>query len=246
MDDPMVIFTTPDWVDRIKSFRSHAANRTVIITTQLEDLPIATDFNSSVWEHQFSIDPIGRYRKSYKLYWIWLSKSYFLTEAIRLNPFDSTHFVWADIGCYRSAALLTTFANTTMIQHLERIPQDSMLFVSHSPPDPSDEYYYTFSGSSHFFTSGSMMAGTKETILRYHSLFWQTIQAFMDRDKFVGEDQFILQSTCLQHHICQYVLCNEVRPHDTCYFALRTVLLFGGDHYKYWLPPNRTTPIPVK
>mmetsp|Transcript_18990 Transcript_18990/g.31494 ORF Transcript_18990/g.31494 Transcript_18990/m.31494 type:complete len:491 (+) Transcript_18990:148-1620(+) len=240
IDDPMVVFTTPEWVDRVKGFRTHAANRTVIITTQLEDLPIATDFNASLWKHQFQIDPIGKYRKTFKLYWIWLSKTYFLTEAIRLNPFESTHFVWTDIGCFRSKNLLSVFANTTMIQHVERIPNDSMLFMAHTLPDAPDDPWFSNSGSTQFFTSGSMMAGTKETILRYHKLFMRTIQEYLDRDRFVGEDQIILQSTCLQHHICEYVNRHEVRPPDTPYFGLRTVLLFGGDHYKYWKPPNRT------
>ena len=48
IDDPVVVFTTSDWVDRIRSFRSHATNQTTIIQVRLDDLPIATKYNTSV------------------------------------------------------------------------------------------------------------------------------------------------------------------------------------------------------
>lgn len=241
IDDPVIIFTTSDWVDRMKTLRSHATNRTTIIETTLDELQVATNYNESVWKNQFTLDPIGRYRKSYRLYWIWLSKTHFLNEAIQLNPYDSTHFMWMDIGCFRSQDLIEKFANKTVMRHLERIPNASMLMMAHITPVASEDPWFSDKTgcSKYFYTSGSSFAGTKETTLLFHKQFLKTMQGYLDRGLFIGEDQIILQSTCMQNHgLCQFVQFKEVQPRDVSYFALRTVLRFGGDHYNYWKPPR--------
>jgi hypothetical protein len=240
VSDPMIIFTTSDWKDKIMSFRSHAEASTRIIPIQLDKLPISRIYNHSVWQHQFTLDPIAFYRKSYHLYWIWLSKTYFVHEAIRLNPFETTHFMWMDIGCFRFSTLNEHFANKILMRHLERIPRESMLMMAHKKIDPpTDPWFSDNSGSSdHFYTSGTSFAGNKNMFEIFHKRFLVTLQGYLDRGLFVGEDQIILQSTCLQNDgLCQYVNPDEVRPSDTSYFALRTVLRFGGDHYHYWKPP---------
>ena len=237
IDDPLVVFTTSDWVGRIMSFRSHATSRTTIIEVRLDDVPIATKYNKSVWDQQFKLDPIGKYRKGYRLYWIWLSKTHFLNEAIRLNPYGSSHFMWMDIGCFRGGNI---FANQTVMRHLEAIPNESVLFVAHREPSAQTDPWFTdMKGTSPlFFTSGSMFAGTKETIELFHKRFLETVQGYMVRGLFVGEDQTILQSTCVQNYgLCQYVKSKEVKG-EVSYFALRSVLRFGGDQYHYWIPPK--------
>jgi Bacterial protein of unknown function (HtrL_YibB) len=240
ISDPIVIFTTSDWEEKIMHFRNHAKTLTKIIPVKLDELPISTLYNRSVWQHQFTLDPIAAFRKSYRLYWIWLSKTYFVHEAMRLNPFESTHFMWMDIGCFRFSTLNEYFANRTLMSHLDRIPNESMLMMAHKKIDPpTDPWFRDNSGSSeHFYTSGTSFAGNKNMFETFHKRFLVTLQGYLDRGLFVGEDQVILQSTCLQNNgLCQYVNPDEVRPSDTSYFALRTVLRFGGDHYQYWKPP---------
>jgi Bacterial protein of unknown function (HtrL_YibB) len=240
ISDPMIIFTTSDWVEKIMRFRNHAKTLTRIIPVKLDELPISINYNSSIWQHQFTLDPIAAFRKSYRLYWIWLSKTHFVNEAIRLNPFESTHFMWMDIGCFRLSSLNEYFANRTLMSHLDRIPNESMLMMAHKKMDPpTDPWFSDNSGSSeHFYTSGTSFAGNKNMFETFHKKFLVTLQGYLDRGLFVGEDQVLLQSTCLQNNnLCQYVNPDEVRPSDTSYFALRTVLRFGGDHYHYWKPP---------
>jgi hypothetical protein len=118
---------------------------------------MATIYNESVWKRQFELDPIAKYRKSYRLYWVWLSKTHFVKEAIQLNPYKSTHFMWIDIGCFRFSSLTEIFGNKTVMTHLERIPNDSVLLMAHAQPNPPDDPWFTdTTGSSkHFYTSGS-------------------------------------------------------------------------------------------
>jgi hypothetical protein len=111
LQDAMVIFTQPDLVDQIKDLRKHAVNRTIIIPLALEDLPYAKVFPASFWQDQLERDPEKGIHRSYQLFWIWLSKSWCVTQAIRLNVYNSDLFVWSDIGCFRD----TNYNSKTMI-----------------------------------------------------------------------------------------------------------------------------------
>jgi hypothetical protein len=105
--DAMVVFTDPTFVDTVRSLRQHALNATVVISMSLEDLPIAQLCTAQYsppalfWQHQLDIDPERHLHKSYQLFWIWLSKTWFMNEATRHNFFQSDFFMYSDIGCYR-------------------------------------------------------------------------------------------------------------------------------------------------
>mmetsp|Transcript_29005 Transcript_29005/g.78502 ORF Transcript_29005/g.78502 Transcript_29005/m.78502 type:complete len:251 (-) Transcript_29005:714-1466(-) len=57
LQDAMIIFTEPDFVDQIKSFRKHAVDRTVIIPMTVDDLPIGKLFSEQFWQDQLDRDP---------------------------------------------------------------------------------------------------------------------------------------------------------------------------------------------
>lgn len=231
----MVIFTSPDRVDQIRNFRSHAVNQTLIVSMELADVPLAKQYDQAFWEHQFDIDVEKRIHRSYQLFWIWLSKSWFVTEAIRKNPFESDVFVWSDIGCFRQKR----YNGKEMVQHREYIPRDAILQLAHhkpiAPPNKSVWWNDKFGEKKHFYHSGSQMAGFKDSWMTFHGYFMETIQGFADRDMFVGEDQAVLQSTCLQHpDVCEYIPHDQVK--DNFYFGLRYVLHHEGT-YERWRPP---------
>jgi hypothetical protein len=80
------------------------------------------------------------------------------------------------------------------------------------------------------------MIAFQDTWLTFHKYFMETVNGFIQRDLFVGEDQAVLQSTCLQHpDICEYISFDQVP--DNHYFGLRTVVSKGGT-YKTWKPPS--------
>ena len=90
LQDPMVIFTAAEMRSTIESMRSHAMDRTHIVIVELQDLPVAKKYDSldaGYWKHQLEIDEEKRIHRSFELFWIWLSKSHFVNEAIKLNPF---------------------------------------------------------------------------------------------------------------------------------------------------------------
>ena len=238
LQDPMVIFSSPDMVETIVELRSHALNRTLVIPMELVHLPLVRQYPLEIWEAEYDKDPEKRRHAGYEVFWIWLSKTWFLDEAVRRNPFSSAYFMWSDIGCFRSQD--ERWKGQTMMQHTDVIPPGRMLFMAHHNPNPPPTSWWTnkLREPQHFYHSGTMMAGSKETIQKFHQVFLQTIQGFLDRKLFIGDDQTVLQCTCLQHpDLCAYAVHNEVP--DNYYFGLRTVLQKGGK-YDFWIPPSPT------
>lgn len=238
LQDPMVIFTQPNFVDAISEFRSHATNRTVIVGLDLEHLPIVSLGPHSFWRNQLDQDPEHEIHRSYELFWIWLSKTWFVTQAIQMNFFDSDIYVWSDIGCFRNL----DYNYKTLILHPEAVPQHQILQMATRKIIPPNNPLFNNKTHqpAHFYHSGSQFAGYNHTILTFYQYFLDTIDKFLDSSMSIADDQTVLQSTCLLHpSICAYVQRKHV--HDNAYFGLRHILHHGGNISKYWTMKSLST-----
>jgi hypothetical protein len=238
MQDAMVIFCDESYVGHMQHLRSHATNKTVIISMPLHHTPMAQDYSRHFWERQFHLDKEQERHHSYRLFWIWLSKTWFVVEAMERNYFHSEIFLWSDIGCFR----LPKFRHKTLIQHVDLVPRHSILQMAHHDPKPPPKPIWNdklYKGGKHFYHSGSQAIGYKDTWREFHQAFLATVEEFNKKHLFLGEDQMVLQSTCLLNpNLCAYVPYKQVLP-DNHYFGLRRVLYTGGN-YTYWRPPGAT------
>jgi hypothetical protein len=257
LQDCMVIFCEPDLVDTMLRHRGDRIP-TAVVSLRLEDLPIASyyrsssDFNTPLkfWEHQFDIDPEKRRHRSYELFWVWLSKSWFVSTAAVLQHelFDTAHriefWMWADIGSFRNEK----YKDQRLIQHSDSIlrPDDTLtvVWMAHHAPDPPKDPFWNKklnkSEKHHFYHSGShAAASTVQAWINFHTLFVDTLDRYAAKGLFVGEDQCVLQTTCLLHpEACAYVPFDQVS--DNHYFGLRHVLFNGpveGKSFQLWRPP---------
>jgi hypothetical protein len=224
LQDAIVVFTHADLVPQIKELRSHALNRTVIIPLELDDLPIGTLYSKEFWQNQLDKDPEKNIHRSYELLWIWLSKTWCTTQAIRLNIFQSDLYVWSDIGCFRDKK----YNSKTMIIHRENVPPHEVIQMAHHKTNPPEEELWAdkYHHKEHYYHSGSQFAAYKDTMKQFHEYFLETIDRFLERNMFIGEDQHVLQSVCLQHpEICAYAPFDQVK--DNHYFGLRWVGKYG-------------------
>jgi Bacterial protein of unknown function (HtrL_YibB) len=109
LQDCMVVLTSTNMVETIKTLRQHALDGTVIIEMQVDDLPIAQlhaeQMNPAFWPNQLEIDREKKRHKSYQLFWIWLSKTWCVVQAIQKDYFYSTFFMWQDIGAFRDQSV---------------------------------------------------------------------------------------------------------------------------------------------
>jgi len=237
LQDAMVIFTTADLVEMMQGFRAHARNRTVVVAMDLNDVEIVEKFadKSDFWPQQLEKDPEKRIHRSFELFWIWLSKSYFVTTAINFNFFDSDLYMWSDIGCFRRK----NYNFKEMILQRDKVPTDRILQMAHHKPNPPPYIWWNdkYTQRALFYHSGSQMVGYQDTWLAFHTEFLKTIDGFVQRSMFIGEDQTVLQSTCSRvPSLCAYVSFDQVG--DNHYFGLRYVTHTPNKTYKYWYPPT--------
>lgn len=238
VQDCMVIFTSSDMLDTIREFRAASLTKTVFIVMSVEDVPIA-QIGKGFWENQLKIDPEKKIHRSYQLFWIWLSKSWFVVQAIQEDFFGTRTnpkglFMWQDIGSYRN----TNYNGQTILVHTDVVPAKTILWMAHHrtnpPPDPI--WNAKFKQRTYYFHSGSQGAGDSEAWLEFHEKFAETIRQFLARQMFIGEDQCVLQSTCQQYpNLCAYIQATQVS--DNHYFGLRYALVHGGN-YDLWRMPT--------
>lgn len=232
IQDCMVIYAPQSLAANITALRQHALRKTVLIHMDITDLPIAnlralsSSTSSSFWSHQLDLDFERRRHKSFQLFWIWLSKSWCVIQAMAQDFFHSNIFLWQDIGSFRRRSWWT---GKRIVQHAEIIPRGTLLWMAHHPPNPPptgplwndkrNEFQY-------YFHSGSQAAGSKEAWFQFHDRFAETVDLFLQHDMFIGEDQCVLQATCQRvPSLCAYVRHDEVA--DNKYWGLRYALYHG-------------------
>ncbi len=99
--DPMIIFTSEDLAPNLKRQRAHSKDITKIVIQPLSQSLMGTNFTREFWNGEFKKDPEAFRHKSVELYWIWNEKPNWLKQAVDMNPFHSSFFVWVDIGYLR-------------------------------------------------------------------------------------------------------------------------------------------------
>jgi len=142
-----------------------------------------------------------------------------------------------DIGSFREPQ----YNSKTLVRYPDAVPQDSMLFMAHHKPRPHRipkdlVWFDKTKHSEHFIHSGSLIAGRAATWRRFLAAFTATVDGYIQRGMFIGEDQTVLQSTCFQNpNLCTYINSKEVRQKDNAYFGIRYVVHHGRP-YETWRP----------
>jgi hypothetical protein len=234
IQEPVVAFVPLEYVDRIKGFRQHAGNRTLIIPMDISDLPLANVFPTSFWENQLEIDREKDIHKDYRVFLVWLSKTWWVQEAVRLNPFLSDIFMWIDIGSMRFNTD-DRYEYEYLVRYPELVPRHSLLQMAHMPLAVHRDLWLPFKRKKFFFHSGAQAVAYHDTWIDYHRELQRTLIMFAKRGNFIGEDQILMQHTCIRTSLCVYARTEETDEDN--YFGLKYILHFGGSH-QYDLTPT--------
>lgn len=239
LEDFMVIFTSADLVDELKQRRAHALDRTTFHVMDLHETPFATQYSKEFWQSQLEMDPEKDIHRSYEVFWIWLSKTWFVQEAIRTNPYGHQIFAWVDIGAFRT----TEFVGKVFLRHTNLIHYDAMLLTSWKNNVDQiaklalEQSNGWITSHDHVYQIGGFQVGYAHTFQKFHAAFLETFDAFVKRGYFVGEDQYILQTTCnLHYNLCTYITPDQT-PQVENWWVMKQVMINGGT-YKYWVPPK--------
>jgi hypothetical protein len=225
--------------------------------------PASNATSDLFWHFQSAVNVEYKRHKGAPLFWIWLSKTWMVNQAISLvkpeagaAPLfpNAKFFFYSDMGCFRNKR----YNGVTLLRHPEAVPPNRLLWMAHHEPNRPklapwqhaaardedekkiDEVLWNakLDERPSFFHSGSQGAGTAQAWQRFHSRFIQVLDRnIKGGGLFIGEDQVLLQQTCLAFtELCAYVRASQVN--DNFYFGLRSVIYSGwGNHSTFWYPP---------
>ena len=200
IDNPMVIFCDESSVlliERLRELAGHA-EKTRIIVTRFEDFYCYRYID--VFKKHMDIDHELAIH-SIELYLIWNEKSNFLRRAIEANPFSSEKFVWCDIGCFR-------LPNTEFVKwpNPDRVTDNKITLMVVEPftEDEMRTDLPLFQYKNRI--SASIFAGDKDTLIRWHQIYYGMLEHYIQIGRFIGKDQSIMNNVYLANRdMCELV-----------------------------------------
>jgi hypothetical protein len=167
-----------------------------------------------------------------------------------MDPFGHQVYIWLDIAGLREA----TYDGELFARHPEIIPRHQMLMQAWRSTAFTDgwarkvatkyngyalPYVEGAKTYTRLYQAGNMFAGRKNTWKTFHLRYMEIVDKYVNKGWFVGEDQFMLQTTCSVYNLCQYVTA-DMLP-DSPVWRLLEVLFVAGKEgrniTKYYIPP---------
>ena len=157
----------------------------------------------SEWSHQESKDPEQGIGHNRDLYTVWGEKTNFLKIAADNNVFNSSYFLWLDIGAVREKK----YNNMRLVR---RVPADSgVLLLSverFTEEEKKLENGKSFADFSRAVRLGGGTIGCDQRSLEaWHKAYYRTMTSYLHRDLFAGKDQNMMATTCLETDLCLLV-----------------------------------------
>lgn len=176
------------------------------LTSFMDSLHTSDD---TFWTAQLHQDTEREAHKSYKLYWVWMSKIFFVDHAANWNPFASDFFAWLDIGILRNQHQQRDLTNYIPSASFDR---GAVLYGQVEPFQAEDLSLSPDGLCHHKFERQVRLAGGlflihKSMTGQWKDAFIQTWRQYALVDKyFAGKDQDILAVLCIQRtDLCQLV-----------------------------------------
>jgi len=206
IQDCLVIFTDPEEETTIQSMRS-AAYPTIIIPRTIDTFLVSTIVSSDEWEVHEALDPERGNGHNRLLYSVWVEKTNMMKIVADINPFSSSYFVWLDIGAMRQAG----YNNQVLVK---RIPQEKGVLLLSVEQFTEEEKELTDGKSLVDFTHKNRIGGgticcDRDSLERWHAAFYSTVRSYVEAGRFVGKDQSMMATTCLETDLCMLVLSGD-------------------------------------
>lgn len=210
----LFIFCDNENYNNIKKLREQHKN------TFIQILPIE-NFHTykymNYWNYCYSIDKEKNH--SPYLYMIWNEKSFFVSKAIDINPFNVQYVWWQDIGSVRYKNNIPyNFPNIPNSYH------DKMMCISIDDIIESDKKFTNYPLCDIFLNinektacnpivriEGGFFGGHINVWKKWITLYDEMLNYFIKYKYFGGKDQYIMTNLCIIHNDITIVLkaqCN--------------------------------------
>lgn len=203
-----------DDISNVAQYKNASLIHRVFIHVNLDRVAL-NFFNKTTdwWNDQTLLDPEIHIHKSYKLYWIWGLKSYFLNKAVELNIFNSSAYFWIDAGCIRTSQY--THENWKFLPIPQTVLNQNKIFLVNLYPFKTEQFQLNANGysdadfSKEDHIAGAIFGGQKLSIEIWKRAYLKTFNYYADAKRFAGKDQSVYASMCLENSdLCQFVVAD--------------------------------------
>jgi hypothetical protein len=194
----IVLYTSAAMAQTITALRTTYPPLHVIIM-EFEDMDSWKLWGANgKWQEQHRIDPEA-FRHSPQLYAVWAQKAFCLVHAARKNPFATTHFMWHDIGAFRSPIpepIRRSYPSST------HFPSDQLLMLAIEPLRAGDGARCADGIRGHYVypeirNGGGIFGGTAKACERWLHAYTDMVYRYMAVGRFAGKEQEVMLSTYL-------------------------------------------------
>jgi hypothetical protein len=200
----LVIYTDNENYQLIKELRIQYMDRTKIIIKNFDKLFM---YYYTDWNYQLELDPEKNIH-SKELYIIWNEKTNFIKETYKLNPFNTDWYIWLDIGSCRNRQHYGDITNEQLNKwpnqnKLNSLPKDKVTFCL---TNLSFNYLLeningiTHNDLKYSHHVGGLFILHKDFIESFHSLYYNTMNKFIENNRFIGKDQNLLCNILIINH----------------------------------------------
>ena len=196
VSSPLAIFTDTTSKDFILSITPEIKDFTIFyiyddVWDILKELESERNINyrEKYINEQFDKDPEKNIH-SPNLYAVWNIKPHITDKIATKNPFNSSFFLYTDIGAFRDG-IIPDWPNDNFIELLGFKLHKKILFgqVADFKYDPND---LLDSFKTRNLIQGGFFFGTQERIRIYKIKFYNLHDELLDKNMFVGKDQIIM------------------------------------------------------
>lgn len=206
VNNNIIIFTSNDLVHYLKDKIKNDINFKIIVK-ELDELYISKKYDNKFWNNQYQLDKQKTIcNRTIECYKIWNSKLDFLHTAINFNPFNSTKFIWNDIGNIRNNKDIILLKDYPKYNNISEGKIDIIMINNININDNNKIIFF----NDDIVFSGSIFGGDYESILKFHKLFYLYFDIYIANNKFIGCDQQIIASIYLKNK----ELFNTITPNN--------------------------------
>jgi hypothetical protein len=185
--------------------RGHALNRTLVIIMQLADAEVIRLYGMDFWTAQQNIDPENTVNVNPLLYVVWNEKLTFVQRSINLNLFNSSYFMWMDVGFLRHGR----YNGKRLVTDSTPFAGDRVLMLDITAMTHNVLHPFTKNENR---IGASVLGGSNTAMARYHDQYYQTLSSDIIEQRFVGVEQVVMWRTCER----EPGLCHIIPIRPTC------------------------------
>jgi len=184
----IIIFTSIEYYELIKSLREKYEDKTLIIIIKIEEFYMYKYKNYLIKDLERDHEKNSH---NIELYMIWNEKLKFIEKGINLNPFKTKYFAWCDIGYVRNKLYIDLYMKN--FPNIEKIKEDKIYMLNIDYNFNEEDFINSYSNKYRYISNiigGGFIIGNIENLRKMINIYYnEIIPYYINNNLFIGKDQ---------------------------------------------------------